>query len=84
MVVKNEIDGEIRSIVNKFLLTHCGLVYHMALKKFVNIGYGSGSCPEDTKPLAKPTLTNYQWGPLAFTWEQFRLKCSRHISLIWV
>ena len=37
-----------------------------------------------TKPSAKPMLTNYQWGFVAFTWQQFHRKCSKHLSLIWL
>ena len=29
-------------------------------------------------------LITTKWGLVAFTWEQFHRKCSRHLSLVWV
>ena len=44
-------------------LTHCGLVIH--------ITSCNGLLPDGTKPLHEPMLTSQQWGPVAFTWDNF-------------
>ena len=42
---------------------------------WVIAGSGNGLLPDGTKPLPETKLTtsNHQWGPVAFTWEQFHL-----------
>ena len=43
------------------VVTHSGLVHHMATKIWVNIGSGNGLLPESTKP-----LPDHQWSPVTF------------------
>ena len=40
--------------------------------------------PDGTKPLLEPMWTDRQWGLVAFTKGQFRMKCPRYLYLIWV
>ena len=56
----------------------------MATEIWVNIGSGNGLLPDGTKPLPEPMLTYHHWSLVAFTWEQFHMKCSRYLPLIWV
>ena len=34
---------------------------------WLSIGSGNGMLPDNTKPLSEPSLTNHQWGLVAFT-----------------
>ena len=47
----------------------------------VNIGWGNGLVPDGTKQLPQPMLVDYDWSLVAFTWEQFYMKCSRTLSV---
>ena len=39
---------------------------------------------DGTKPLPEPVSTYNQWSSLAFTWDQFRRKCSRYRFVKWI
>ena len=52
------------SLIDKFSLTHCGLVRHMVTLICVSIGSGNGLLPDGTKPLPYPMLTYHEFGPV--------------------
>ena len=49
---------------------------HTATKTEFNIGYDNGLLPDGTKPLPARMLTYHCRYSLAFTWEQFHMRCS--------
>ena len=51
---------------------------------WVNTGSGNGLVPDSNNTLLEPMLTNHQSGFLTFTWGQFNMKYTIHLSLIWV
>ena len=50
---------------------------HMASENLMNTGSDNGLVPNE------PMLTNFQGSLVAFTWQQFHVKCSLYPSLIW-
>ena len=52
----------------------------MTLYRLIYIVSHNGLVPDGTKPIPEPILTDHQWGPLAFSWGQLNLKCSRYQS----
>ena len=43
----------------------------MMTQILVNTSPANGLMPDGTKPTPEPMLTNLQWGPVTFIWQQF-------------